>query len=638
MTISVQLFTDLLQDNYSIDDNGVWKLRGEHSFKYSDGDEVENRLFEHIKTTSDLSLASNELQQKISDWPSEYHFTPQRANLLSGFQFDEINSVLEIGSGCGAITRFFGEQGKQVLALEGSDRRAAITRARCNELENVTVCCDSFDTFAINTRFDCVTLIGVLEYSPAFISGEDPIVVALKKARSLLNDGGVLIVAIENQLGLKYFNGCTEDHSGVPFTGVNDSYQPGTFCTFGRVELTQKISEAGFQTGEFAYPFPDYKLPQLIVREGAIVDEELDLSFLIGQYNSRDYAYSSQRIFHENRTWPLIARNDLVRDFANSFLVFAYNNPQGDTLDRESWLVKTFSCPRKKEYITSNTFYKDHGTLKVLKEKKYPNFVQTKRDALVKLNVGPEVYIAGTPYSLALKDTMRSEGALAQYAQYLKPWIEYLFLQALPEQGSSVKSRRTLPGSYFDCIPANLIIGNSLEEFEIIDQEWEFVNSLEVGFVIFRGIYRDIRTHLLELSETNLLDNRTLFQIVQYVFSDHGLHFDETLLKQYINLEIDIQLELIIYPTSKKQLVEYLLGFCHEVRQRKLSFGHCLVQDNGIDVPDIYSQYNRMINECELQSKSIEDLTVELDVMKNCWSWKIGRFLTTIPRLLRKKN
>lgn len=60
------------------------------------------------------------------------------------FENDLHGDILEIGAGCGAITRYLGECGGNVLALEGS-QDAAIARARTRDLQNVTVVSDRFD-------------------------------------------------------------------------------------------------------------------------------------------------------------------------------------------------------------------------------------------------------------------------------------------------------------------------------------------------------------------------------------------------------------------------------------------------------------------------------------------------------------
>ena len=58
------------------------------------------------------------------------------------------DKVLELGCGCGAITRFLGEIGANVVAVEGSLARARVAAERCRELTNVRVVVDDLLSFA----------------------------------------------------------------------------------------------------------------------------------------------------------------------------------------------------------------------------------------------------------------------------------------------------------------------------------------------------------------------------------------------------------------------------------------------------------------------------------------------------------
>ena len=146
-------------------------------------------------------------------------------------------------------------------------RRAAIARARCRELDNVTVLAEKFEQFETQARFDVVTLIGVVEYAPVFSPGPNPIRSILEKAKSLLKPEGMLILAIENKLGLKYFAGAPEDHVGSPMYGVEDRYKANEPRTLGIIELKDMLSLAGFGDMNFLAPFPDYKVATSIVTE-----------------------------------------------------------------------------------------------------------------------------------------------------------------------------------------------------------------------------------------------------------------------------------------------------------------------------------------------------------------------------------
>ena len=96
------------------------------AFDYSDGKNVEHYLEKVFSTARDLSSRSHELQRQIIDWPSEYHLSSDRSNILRPYDLSFVKHALEFGSGCGAISRYLGEQGVDVDAVEGSEIRARL--------------------------------------------------------------------------------------------------------------------------------------------------------------------------------------------------------------------------------------------------------------------------------------------------------------------------------------------------------------------------------------------------------------------------------------------------------------------------------------------------------------------------------
>jgi 2-polyprenyl-3-methyl-5-hydroxy-6-metoxy-1,4-benzoquinol methylase len=302
----------------------VWVPKGKKTFQYSDGDESETYILHAIQTSEDLSVGSQELNKKIIDWPTRYHLSSQRVNLMHPLvNIIKGAEILEIGSGCGIITRYLAETGKEIIALEGSRRRAEITGIRCRDLKNVLVYNDNFLNFDIDKKFDLVTLIGVLEYSNIYSDAQDPIQEILKKARRFLKPNGVLVIAIENQLGLKYFAGAPEDHLNEPFIGLENRYPKKGAVTFGKKELERILNDVGFKVQEFLFAFPDYKFPLAIVTNNGILDRTINIADILKTrttyYQNSPYTSS----FSEEAVWPLIVKNDLVGDLSNSFLVLA---------------------------------------------------------------------------------------------------------------------------------------------------------------------------------------------------------------------------------------------------------------------------------------------------------------------------
>ena len=121
---------------YALDEATGIRVRGgrQVAHDYTDGTAAEAYILDAIQTCRDVSSGSDELVQRIRDWPSEYHFSASRPTLLAPFDLQGL-SVLEVGCGCGALTRYLGESGARVVALEGSLDRARITAARCRGLD-----------------------------------------------------------------------------------------------------------------------------------------------------------------------------------------------------------------------------------------------------------------------------------------------------------------------------------------------------------------------------------------------------------------------------------------------------------------------------------------------------------------------
>ena len=102
---------------------------------YSDGEAAEKDILTAIKNTADVSLESEELMRKVKDIASYYHLGIGRSTILRCLDLHAESRALELGAGCGAITRYLGESFASVHAIEPSPIRAKIARERCRDLE-----------------------------------------------------------------------------------------------------------------------------------------------------------------------------------------------------------------------------------------------------------------------------------------------------------------------------------------------------------------------------------------------------------------------------------------------------------------------------------------------------------------------
>ena len=524
--------------------NNIWRSPNYEGIGYSDGDEVETRIASIIEQASDITVLSTELRQHCTDWPSLYHLSSTRANLIRPFESILSGSVLEIGAGCGAVTRFLGECGANVLALEGSPRRAAIARSRTRDLENVTVLAERFDQFQSGRKFDVITLIGVLEYANLFTSGENPHLEMVRRVRSMLKSNGMLIIAIENQLGLKYFAGAPEDHLGQPMIGIEGRYRKDQPQTFGRKVLVDILKLAGFQAAEFFAPFPDYKLPVSILTENAFTDKNFDAAAFAWQSARRDPQLPAYCNFSLELAWPEIIENGLGMETANSFLVAA--SPGDQILNEKNILAYHYAAERKPEFCKEAVFTKMESGEIAVRYRRLAKPAKTKRkknDDLIRF-VLPESdrYVFGKPLSLEfLRIVTRDGWSFDQVARFI--WRYLSMVETFTGTGSSrqplASAHTKIPGEYFDQVPQNIIIRDD-DSTIWIDKEWQMESSIEVGHLLFRSLLL-LMSSVTRFGRHSSGAGLTRRQFVDGVFAAVGMEPSEDVYERYVALEAEIQ-------------------------------------------------------------------------------------------------
>jgi GT2 family glycosyltransferase/Flp pilus assembly protein TadD/SAM-dependent methyltransferase len=525
--------------------NGCWVSKnGTGEFAYSDGDEVERRIYETVGSTDDLSSGSAELAKQITDWPSKYHLSSLRGNLLRPFRPGLRGKILEIGAGCGAITRFLGECGGDIVAVEGSQVRAAIAAARCRGLRNVNVIVDAAHRLPPSPTYDIVTLVGVLEYARKYFpaEGSDQVSALIRHAKAFLKPEGVLIVAIENQLGLKYFAGCDEDHVGAPMFGIEDRYQADGVVTFGRRELGELLSRAGLPAQSWWYPFPDYKLPTVVVSEKALSRPlGTKLHSVIGAALEMDPQLPRSPLFMLERAWGPVIRNGLGPDLANSFLVVAGMHGNDSMFDGVGDAYH-FAVERKPEYAKAVVFkISQNDKITMHRELLYPEAIASDSAQIRMTLEQSEEFVEGRLWSQKLRSILSTDGwLLSDLIGWARRWyLEFLKESQLSLNKEELSVSTLVAGNLIDAIPRNLIV-QANDEAVFMDKEWSATFPLELGYIVFRGLFLsllDVKT--IADSKHSLPAERTkLFKIIA---KSLGLLISDSDLERYLKVESNFQ-------------------------------------------------------------------------------------------------
>lgn len=378
--------------------SGVWALPGEaRPFEYSDGDTEEENLESILTSATNLSCLSLELEGQHNDWASEYHLSPLRTNLLRYLDLTYKNTVLELGCGCGALTRYLGEQGLVVDAVEGSQRRANLARLRCQDLQNVNVVTGNFfDLSFPANHYDAIFFVGVMEYagrfSPTDPSAESSVIRLLEKVRPCLTPQGVIVIAIENRLGRKYLCGAGEDHYGMAFEGIHGYPNYSGIKTWSQDEWRTLLQDTGL-TFTFHYPFPDYKLPSLILSERYLT-YDLNAWVRLTGISSRDY-HGLIPPQNDLPFWQNAHQAGCLGAFANSFLIVAGIDEEQVTRATPFDFVQTSTLSRYPQFRTQT---RRHWGADVV-EKVYLHHPISKNNSYLNHSIDPEPWRPGIPLS-----------------------------------------------------------------------------------------------------------------------------------------------------------------------------------------------------------------------------------------------
>lgn len=532
--------------------SGIWASPDFTGIAYSDGDEVEQRLARLIAATTDRSVLSDELKQHITDWPSLYHLSSSRANILRPFEPRLAGAqVLEIGAGCGAITRYLGECGAQVLALEGSPRRAGIARARASDLPGVEVLSESFDQFRCNAQFDVITLIGVLEYANQFMPGTNPTLAMLERARAMLKPDGLLLIAIENQLGLKYWAGAPEDHLGIPMYGIEGRYRPDQPQTHGRKVLAGLLAVAGFQHADFLSALPDYKLPVSIVTSSGLNSPDFDAAALASQSAHRDPQLPKQLAFSPELAWPAVMNNGLGVDLANSFLIAA--SVSGATALDPSALAYHYNTERMRDFCKQTVFRRAAGGAIGVHCALLAQERPAAHGPLLALHIPAYTpYFRGHTLASELVQLVSKDGwSMDSVGEFLQRYLQIAGPlasggQPLPALASA---QSLLPGACFDLVPQNIIC-DLKGIHRPIDLEWKLVADMPVGWLLFRTLL------LLVQSVTRFGRSASTFDMTRRgffltAFRSAGYAIDNATLESFAAMEAAAQAEALRRPVDQ---------------------------------------------------------------------------------------
>ena len=465
---------------------------------YCDGD-VEDELLQIVRDLSPVEYAR--VIEERKSWPILYHLSPLRENIVDWIPMDKSAKVLEVGSGCGAITGALARKAGSVTCVDLSRKRSLINAHRHSECDNVTIHVGNFKDIEprLPRNYDYICLIGVFEYGKSYIGGKTPYSDFLRILMRHLARSGRIIIAIENKYGMKYFAGCKEDHLGTYFSGIENYEGGGGVRTFSRKGLERIFDRCGASEYHFYYPYPDYKFMTTLYSD-AYLPGKGELT-----NNLRNFDRDRMLLFSEKAAFNGILEDELFPVFANSYVAVV-----GPGFECK---YTKYSNDRAAEYTIRTEIGKDSTGMVYVR--KYP-LTEAARDHVRGMAVAYEnllkKYEGGRLEINRCRLVERGDSLYAEFdfvegiplTQYLDQCLEnddmekfrMLFKEYLERTGYN---------SNFEVADYDLIFSNILVQkntWTLIDYEWTFGKPIDTKELAFRAVY----CYLLEDEGRNKLN------------------------------------------------------------------------------------------------------------------------------------
>ncbi len=483
---------------------------------YCDG-EIEDHILEIARNCREEDFDAV-IRQEPS-WPVLYHLSSIRGNIVSWIPFTGQEKVLEIGAGPGAITGVLAARCGQVDCVDLSYKRSLINAYRHRDRDNVTIHVGNFEDIepTLDRDYDYIFLIGVLEYAGSYLHDPNPFEKELRIIRSHMAEGGRLVIAIENRLGLKYWAGCAEDHSGRYFDGI-ESYaeEDAPARTFSRSALEALLQRSGIGEYSFYYPYPDYKFTSVLYS-----DRHLPKADELNE-NIRNFDRDRLLLFDEKKAYRSIVEDGLYPAFANSFEVVAgpplpvdyckFSNDRArqyqirTEIDEGSCLVRKYPL---NDMACDHVLQMEESAGRLSARYEAPLFQESAAD--------PEAGKAALP-KLPVMGTMPAEGAagseklpglrIAPCRRTADGGVEFplipgtslenlldeslerrdgeSFLSLIAEYRRRVGEGSGVPVSDYDMTFSNILVNG--DTWTAIDYEWAVPESIPVQELLFRSL------------------------------------------------------------------------------------------------------------------------------------------------------
>lgn len=550
---------------------------------YSDG-AVEDELLNIVKERAAVEYP--DIIEEKNSWPILYHLSALRGNIVDWLPIKPTDKVLEIGAGCGAITEKLSEKAGKVTCVDLSAKRSLINAWRNQDKDNIEIFVGNFSDIepSLETDYDYACLIGVFEYGQSYIHTRTPYEDFLKIMRRHIKNNGRIVIAIENKLGLKYWAGCKEDHSGVYFDGLEGYPDGGSARTFTRKGLERIFRSCGVKEYSFYYPYPDYKFPTTIFSDRRLPNQ--------GELtdNMRNFDRDRMVLFHEKYVFDGLVQDGLFELFSNSFMAVLgpeleasyvkYSNDRAEEYELRTEILDTLDG-RKVRKVPLNREAAGHiknmdRYFKLLSKRYEGSGLSVNRCELAADGSYAEFpFVRGVTLEELLDRCLEMDDMEGFYRLFDK----YLALISYGEEAEVAD---------YDLIFANILVDG--DRWTVIDYEWTVEKQVPSSEIAFRAVY----CYVLEEEKRNKLDLDFLLAKLKIsqeqarVYQEQEKKFQKQVTGKRKSMG-ELRAAMGTYAVDPKDLMEQRLQKILDERiQVYYDRGNGFSENDSVYLPDVY--------------------------------------------------
>lgn len=295
--------------------------------------EDDRQLEEIVQSYEECDYHSQITARK--NWTVMYQLAESRANVIEWLQLPEQAKVLELGAGCGTITSALLKKGACVTCQEEqlSYCRVHALRHRQVDEHRLTIYAMPFVQCEkqMDSDYDVIAAVNI----PFTEEGAEQL---LHQLRRHLKPEGLLVLAVKNKFGMKYWAGNKEMYTRRYFAGLeNDGVR-----LYSLSRLKRLLTETGFGWQEFYYPYPDERFA-LDIYSDRYLPKKGDLN-----YNIVNYEDDRILLFDEQKVFDSVIEEGQFPFFANAYLCLA--GAEGQEHWRQEAVYTRYASDRSREH------------------------------------------------------------------------------------------------------------------------------------------------------------------------------------------------------------------------------------------------------------------------------------------------